>query len=76
MNAQELIRELPKGIINWYEFNKGARALVIKEELQQEMEEKFSEIDKKKKFEYYAQIDDDFRDLYLEYEDLNKKEVK
>lgn len=45
-------------------------------ELQQEMEEKFSEIDKKKKFEYYAQIDDDFRDLYLEYEDLNKKEVK
>lgn len=40
------------------------------------MESKFAEIDKQKKFEYYAQIDDGFRELYLEYEDLNKKEVK
>lgn len=46
------------------------------EELRSKMESKFAEIDKQKKFEYYAQIDDDFRDLYLEYEDLNKKEVK
>lgn len=46
------------------------------EELKCEMENKFTEIDKQKKFEYYAQIDDDFRELYLEYEDLNKKEVK
>lgn len=46
------------------------------EELKCEMENKFAEIDKQKKFEYYAQIDDDFRELYLEYEDLNKKEVK
>lgn len=46
------------------------------EELRREMENKFAEIDKQKKFEYYAQIDDDFRELYLEYEDLNKKEVK
>ena len=46
------------------------------EELRAEMERRFAEIDKKKKFEYYAEIDDDFRDLYLEYEDLNKKEVK
>lgn len=45
------------------------------EELRYEMESKFAEIDKQKKFEYYAQIDDDFRDLYLEYEELNKKEV-
>ncbi len=43
------------------------------EELKCEMESKFAEIDKQKKFEYYAQIDDDFRELYLEYEDLNKK---
>lgn len=46
------------------------------EELKCEMESKFAEIDKQKKFEYYAQIDDGFRELYLEYEDLNKKEVK
>ena len=44
------------------------------EELQKEMESKFAEIDKKKKFEYYAQIDDDFRELYLEYENLGGKE--
>ena len=31
------------------------------EELRREMESKFAEIDKQKKFEYYAQIDDDFR---------------
>ena len=43
------------------------------EELQKKMESKFAEIDKKKKFEYYAQIDDDFRELYLEYEDLGGK---
>ena len=43
------------------------------EELRREMESKFAEIDKQKKFEYYAQIDDGFRELYLEYEDLNKK---
>ena len=42
-------------------------------ELQEKMESKFAEIDKKKKFEYYAQIDDDFRELYLEYEDLGGK---
>lgn len=46
------------------------------EELRVEMERKFSEIDKRKKFEYYAEIDDDFRDLYLEYEDLEKANEK
>ena len=46
------------------------------EELRVEMERKFSEIDKRKKFEYYAEIDDDFRDLYLEYEDLEKTNEK
>lgn len=45
-----------------------------RKELRNEMESKFAEIDKKKKFEYYAQIDDDFRELYLEYVDLGEKE--
>jgi hypothetical protein len=40
------------------------------------MESKFAEIDKQKKFEYYAQIDDDFRDLYSEYKDLEKTNKK
>ena len=38
-----------------------------------EMEEKFAEIDKRIKFEYYAQIDDDFKELYLEYTQLGGK---
>ena len=42
-------------------------------ELSLEMEEKFAEIDKRKKFEYYAQIDDDFKELYLEYTQLRGK---
>lgn len=43
------------------------------EELSLEMEEKFAEIDKRKKFEYYAQIDDEFKELYLEYTQLGGK---
>lgn len=39
-------------------------------ELTMEMEEKFAEIDKRKKFEYYAQIDEDFKKLYTEYAKL------
>ena len=42
-------------------------------ELSLEMEEKFAEIDKRNKFEYYAQIDDDFKELYLEYTQLGGK---
>ena len=42
-------------------------------ELSLEMEEKFAEIDKRKKCEYYAQIDDDFKELYLEYTQLGGK---
>lgn len=34
MNVQELIRELPKGIINWYEFEEGKSALLITGEIQ------------------------------------------
>lgn len=29
MTAQEIIKELPKGLIKWYEFKKGTRALYI-----------------------------------------------
>ena len=53
----------------WKEIEKKERI----KELKEEMESRFAEIDKQKKFEYYAQIDDGFRELYLEYEDLNKK---
>ena len=34
MNVQKLIRELPKGIINWYEFEEGKSALLITGEIQ------------------------------------------
>ena len=54
-------------VSNWWADIERKRRM---EELKNEMESKFAEIDKKKKFEYYAQIDDDFRELYLEYEDL------
>ena len=52
---------------NW---DKKIRDKKRKEELKIEMEKKFAEIDKRKKYEYYAQIDDDFRDMYLEYSSL------
>lgn len=57
-------------VSNWWADIERKRRM---EELKDEMESKFAEIDKKKKFEYYAQIDDDFRELYLEYEDLGGK---
>lgn len=41
-----------------------------REELEREMQSRFAELDKKKKYEYYAEFDDSFRELYLEYEGL------
>ena len=41
-----------------------------KEELMAQMEAKFKEIDKERKFEYYATLDDSFRELYKEYREL------
>ena len=41
-----------------------------KEELITKMEAKFKEIDKERKFEYYATLDDSFRELYKEYREL------
>ena len=41
-----------------------------KEELITKMEAKFKEIDKERKFEYYATLDDGFRELYKEYKEL------
>lgn len=41
-----------------------------KEKLEQEMKEKFKKIDEKKKYEYYASIDDDFKKTYDEYKEL------
>ena len=41
-----------------------------KEELIAQMEEKFKKIDKERKFEYYATLDDGFKELYKEYREL------
>lgn len=39
-------------------------------ELEAKMENRFEDIDRKKRYEYYAELDDRFRELYLEYERL------
>lgn len=41
-----------------------------KEDLIAQMEAKFKKIDKERKFEYYATLDDGFRELYKEYREL------
>lgn len=41
-----------------------------KEKLEQEMKEHFKRIDEKKKYEYYASIDDEFKKIYDEYKEL------
>lgn len=41
-----------------------------KEELRTQMEAKFKEIDKERKFEYYATLDESFGELYKEYKGL------
>lgn len=41
-----------------------------KEKLEQEMKEHFKRIDEKKKYEYYASIDDEFKRIYDEYKEL------
>lgn len=41
-----------------------------KEELGKQMEAKFKEIDRERKFEYYATLDESFGELYKEYKGL------
>lgn len=41
-----------------------------KKELRKAMEAKFEQLDKEKKFAYYATLDDDFKALYEEYKSL------
>lgn len=41
-----------------------------KEKLEQEMKDQFKRIDEKKKYEYYASIDDEFKKIYDEYKEL------
>lgn len=41
-----------------------------REELMAQMEAKFKEIDKERKFEYYATLDEDFKALYEAYKGL------
>lgn len=42
-----------------------------KEELKEKMKEEFKKIDEKKKYEYYASMDDDFKKLYEEFKQLD-----
>lgn len=41
-----------------------------KEELKIKMEERFAEIDKEKKYQYYAELDPDFKAMFEEYKNL------
>lgn len=41
-----------------------------KAELEEQMRERFAVIDEKKKFEYYASLDDEMRSMYEEYKKL------
>ena len=41
-----------------------------KEELMAQMEAKFEEINRERKFEFYATLDNGFRELYKEYKEL------
>ena len=51
----------------WYDAIDRAKK---KKELEAEMEKKFKEIDKYKKYEYYASLDADFGELYSQYKNL------
>lgn len=51
----------------WYDAIDRAKK---KKELEAEMEKKFKEIDKYKKYEYYASLDADFGELYSQYKKL------
>jgi hypothetical protein len=41
-----------------------------KEELKEQMEKRFAEIDKEKKYQYYAELDPDFKAMYEEFKNL------
>lgn len=41
-----------------------------KEVLKEQMEKRFAEIDKEKKYEYYANLDPDFKAMFDEYKNL------
>lgn len=41
-----------------------------KEELKVQMEKRFAEIDKEKKYQYYAELDADFKAMFEEYKKL------
>lgn len=66
MQAQELIHELPKGLLKWYKFNKGGRALYVTchREQDQALEEALRE----------CGLETDIADLYAVEELVRKKE--
>lgn len=46
----------------------------LKEELEEKMQEKFAEMDKIIKYQYYAQLDDEFNKLYEQYKKISGEE--
>ena len=59
--------------IDLKEYFAGIERKQRREELKKEMEKKFAEIDKIKKYEYYANLDDSFKAIYDEYKMLGGK---
>lgn len=59
--------------IDLREYFAGIERKKRREELKKEMEKKFAEIDKIKKYEYYANLDDSFKAIYDEYKMLGGK---
>ena len=44
-----------------------------REKIKKEMELKFKQIDERKKYEYYAMVDEEFNDLYQKYKELEEE---
>lgn len=45
----------------------------LKAELEEKMQEKFAEVDKIIKYQYYAQFDNEFNELYEKYKEISKE---
>lgn len=56
--------------IDLSDYNKEIENKKRKEELKQKMQERFKVIDEEKKYQYYAQLDDEMKAMYEEYKQL------
>lgn len=61
-----------KKVTKWWNEIKRKRKL---KKMRRQMDNKCKELDIQKRFDYYSQTNDDFRDLYLEYERLRNEGV-